>query len=169
MAMTVEMERRISTNKWLRSEELLLCMNLLRRQFPYLGGLIDPGFLIGPRIPEQATQCINLYIVHCGGNHWICAKLECIKPVFAIYDSMAKMKIQADVRQGLCKVAPTGVRFVNVAVQQQVGPYDFGLYAAAFIVSLAFGENPLGRTYIQHRMREHLLSCLKQGEIHIFP
>jgi hypothetical protein len=88
------MEQRISNGKWLQSKELTLCMYFLRKQFPNLGGLIDPGYFVGPRLPEQASQCNNIYIVYCGGNHWACTQYTCKAHVVKLFDSMVRKKIQ---------------------------------------------------------------------------
>ena len=55
------------------------------------------------------------------------------------------------------------------AVQIQTGGSDCGLFTLAFATSLCAGENPAEVHYIQHSLRDHLLSCLQSRVMTNFP
>ena len=54
-------------------------------------------------------------------------------------------------------------------VQQQHGGVDCGLFAIAFATELAHGKNPVGVSYAQSAMRDHLLLSLENRKIKHFP
>ncbi len=84
-----------------------------------------------------------------------------------LYDSMHSHCLLSPSLQ--CEVAaidrlPVGephVRVQLVAVQQQRGRADCGLFAIAFAVELAHGNNPEYTSYDQKQMREHLIQCFE--------
>lgn len=52
------------------------------------------------------------------------------------------------------------VRFINV--EKQIGRIECGLYAIAYWISLANGQDPCKVVYDQREMREHLISHFKK-------
>ena len=54
-------------------------------------------------------------------------------------------------------------------VQQQRGGSDCGLFAIAFAVHLAFGDNLSTLQFDQTLMRRHLLKCFQQKDMMPFP
>ena len=46
---------------------------------------------------------------------------------------------------------------------------DFGIFAIAFVVELAFGESPAKKFLEPNSRRNHLSECLKKGEFSLFP
>ena len=54
-------------------------------------------------------------------------------------------------------------------VQKQQGGSECGLYAIANATSLAYGKDPVSMTYIESTMREHLLHCLFEMKLELFP
>ena len=54
-------------------------------------------------------------------------------------------------------------------VQQQRNGTNCGLFALAYAVSLAYGEDPGKVRYDESKMREHLLSCLRNNTLLPFP
>ena len=54
-------------------------------------------------------------------------------------------------------------------MQQQDGGVDCGLFAIAFATELAYGNDPVQVSYVQSAMQDHLLLCLEQGEMKLFP
>lgn len=55
------------------------------------------------------------------------------------------------------------------AVQEQCGNDDCGFFSLAYATSLCAGENPAEVNYDQHLFRGHLLSCIQQKKIALFP
>ena len=58
---------------------------------------------------------------------------------------------------------------VMVGTQRQTGAQDCGLFAIAFAISIAFGQDPAKTTYDQSGMREHLIRCFNKKAIQVFP
>ena len=54
-------------------------------------------------------------------------------------------------------------------VQQQKGTTDCGLYAIAFAVHAAFGDDVKNLEFDQTQMRSHLLQCFRKKELVRFP
>ena len=54
-------------------------------------------------------------------------------------------------------------------VQQQFGSSDCGLFAIAFTVHLAFGDDPQHIAFEQSQMRPHLLKCFQRKKMEPFP
>lgn len=56
-----------------------------------------------------------------------------------------------------------------VAMQCQKGTKDCGLFAIATMTSPVFGEYPSTVHYDQYNLRKHLMDCITQGELPLFP
>ena len=56
-----------------------------------------------------------------------------------------------------------------VPVQQQTNNSDCGVFAIAFAVSLALGTDPMHVTFDIRRMHPHLIACLKDKKLNMFP
>ena len=55
-------------------------------------------------------------------------------------------------------------------VQQQIGGVDCGLFAIAFLqFILSCKQNPVGVSFEQSSMRNHILKCLKNNRLELFP
>ena len=54
-------------------------------------------------------------------------------------------------------------------VQMQNGGDDCGLFAIAFAFSLCAGDEPTELNYTQHKLHDHLVSCLENISITRFP
>ena len=61
----------------------------------------------------------------------------------------------------------TGI--TSVPVQQQHNGSDCSIFAIAFAACLVYGHKPEDFTFDIARMRPHLLQCLKDGTITMFP
>ena len=55
------------------------------------------------------------------------------------------------------------------AVQKQLGSSDCGLFATAFAIDLAEGNDPRSLYFSQTEMRNHLFHCFKKGGLECFP
>ena len=56
-----------------------------------------------------------------------------------------------------------------VHVQQQQGTTDCGLYAIAYALHAANGDDPAKLKFEQKKMRAHFLECLKKKKLEAFP
>ena len=54
-------------------------------------------------------------------------------------------------------------------LQKQVGGTDCGLFAIAVITAIAHGKDPSQIQFKQEEIRNHLLNCLKDKYITLFP
>ena len=54
-------------------------------------------------------------------------------------------------------------------VQQETNCVDCGLLAVAFATNLTHNENPVRRVYDTTKLRQHLVSCLENGKMSVFP
>ena len=88
-----------------------------------------------------------------------------------VYDSLhgrldlPTKKIVADLVQS----KENEIEILYADVQRQSGASDCGLFALAFATSVCYGDYPAASSYTQSEMREHLLSCIKKGQIVRFP
>ena len=59
---------------------------------------------------------------------------------------------------------------VDIAnVNRQSGAKDCGLFAIAYVTSLAFQQNPSLCVFEQNKMRQHLKMCFEKGKLVPFP
>lgn len=110
----------------------------------------------------------ELQIVHSRGNYWIVASTLISKPnSVSVYDSLYD-----SIDEESLKVIRYlfGVEEVCVVpVQKQQGYNDCGLFAIACAVHLAKKRNPEMAYFFQSQMRPHLINCLSQGRMSLFP
>ena len=161
--------RRIIDGKWLTDIEVNGALSILRNQHPTIGGF-ENTIVLSNSIPrEMAIYCINIYIVHDSGNHWVCARYTCKRRIFEIYDSLQKLCVSRAVMEQLKKVGGPQSRFAVMNMQRQIGGDDCGLFAIAIAADLAHGNDPSMIRYDQHAMRSHLVSCFDHLHLSIFP
>lgn len=56
-----------------------------------------------------------------------------------------------------------------LSVQQQRGVVDCGLFSVAMAVEVCFDKKPEAASFNQGLMRSHLLNCLQEKRIQVFP
>lgn len=59
--------------------------------------------------------------------------------------------------------------YIIKSCQRQSNGYDCGVFAIAFAISLANGEDPTTRLYNQKKLRAHLVDCMASGILTPFP
>lgn len=149
---------------------------LLQRQNHSLNGLqsvgVFEGGLVGAAVhtPDHPfLQILNT------GAHWVCiSTLGCRQGHLVVYDSLVTpgTRLSLDTQ---CQVAwmtfgrhtSLDVQFANV--HRMAGNSDCGVFAIAYAVDLACGNDPTACSYDQRSMRPHLLSCLRKGSMVPFP
>ena len=95
----------------------------------------------------------------------------CISEV-EIFDSLAKEEVSTTVRKQLATILHSlrpRMTMAKVCVQQRTGGSDCGVFAIAFAVALAHGQDPATLTFDQRAMREHLRHCLKAKRMDPYP
>ena len=90
------------------------------------------------------------------------AKKSCEHLRFLVY--LRKQSIVILVR----KVANAKFKYRMQEVQKQIGTKDCGVFAIAFLTSLAYNQDPVEIQYCQDQLR-HLCDCLMRGKLVPFP
>ena len=159
-----------STNEWLDDSIITVTQSILKQQFPHVNGL-QPTIL-GESLSMEPQPNGFVQIVCVRGNHWIClSTIGCQPSTMNVYDSLhgrldlLTKKIVADLVQS----KENEIEILYADVQRQSGASDCGLFALAFATSVCYGDYPAASSYTQSEMREHLLSCIKKGQIVRFP
>ena len=145
--------------------------SLLKKQFPGQNGLQSTNVLkekkMWKSVPESFIQIIH------DDNHWVCASNhKCRSGEVEIFDSVVKEEVSTTVRRQLATILQTlrpRMTMTRVSVQQQSGGSDCGVFAIAFAVALAHGQDPATLTFNQGVMREHLRFCLQTKKMEPFP
>ena len=162
----------LSTGQWLSDQHMNFVQALLKEQFPHIAGLRNTLSLNS----AHAKSCLkghSLQIIFCRGNHWLVAcTVNSVPNVVTIYDSLHRDGAIDHATK--CTLAHlTGIREEDLQVDmakmvQQVGGADCGVFAAAAITSLAYGDHGPYH-FNQMEMREHLLKCIENCKITPFP
>jgi len=160
----------IEQDQELNDKHIQMAQYLAKRQFPVTGGL-ESTLLQGKKRKGSCT--VNtVQIIHCNKrHHWITASTKFSEPgKVDIYDTMFR-KLDAETRTTIKQLF--GLKkadFINmVAMQCQKGATDCGLFTIATMTSLVFGEDPGTVHYDQSKLRKHLVDCISQGELSLFP
>ena len=166
-----------------RSKEVLLCddawlndqlidkaQNLLKHQFPHVGGL--QSVLLGQTSTFSVETGEFVQILHVGRNHWITiSTIGCCHACVKVYDSLCPSS-DARLCQNVSSLLATNnasITLQYVDVMRQAGRSDCGLFAIAFATALASGTDP-GKLYFdQARMRQHLIQCFEARCMLQFP
>ena len=112
--------------------------------------------------------------MHVNNNHWIAAStlnLNCSKANITIYDSMnSSVSIQTkNILAKLLKTNEDSFTIQLAKVNKQSGTDDCGVFVSAYCTSLAFGQDPSSVVYDQGKLREHLVTCLENTKMTLFP
>ena len=90
----------------------------------------------------------------------------------AIYDSLPTGNISSRTKEqiaSICFCADKEIHLEFPDVQRQRGGSNCGLFALAFAATLCAGGDPSEQSYVQHKLREHLISCLEGNHMRCFP
>ena len=165
----------------LTDEHIHLAQQLLKKQFPHLDGL--QSTLLSETDGFEALQHEGIQIHHIRDpGHWVTS--SSIGQSVAVYDSKFlggrlssslthqlalsyRLLVKTEDEDGE-EMDPT--LFIDVPyAQQQNGVSDCGLFAIAFAVHLALGDDAAGLNFDQSKMRQHLLKCFQRKTMMPFP
>ena len=155
----------------LNDRHIHAAQKLLKSQFPYLDGLMDPVLVSTLNIPSPPTQeAVQLHNIP---GHWL---MSCsLGGYVTVYDSL-NTTITSHVRKQLAHVykpLATGpdnlIQLTIRRCQKQVGGHDCGLFAIANATALANGVDPATVKFQQANMRKHLKLCLEKQKLTMFP
>ena len=159
-------KRMILGGEKLMDQHINSAQRLLRAQFPKLNGLVLSLLQHQPLLgaTDNAIQ-----IFHVRGNHWIVATTAPNSKVVYVYDSAYSSLDQSSSKiiTSFFRCSPCNVKIVDV--QKQAGCNECGLFAIANATTFAFGHSPVKARYDQLRMRDHLVACLMQQKMEVFP
>ncbi len=169
--LTVSDKAELQSGKWLSDSIINAAQNLVSRENPFLGGLMDTVTLasghVNSPVYNEAIQCHHLK------NHWVTS--ASIGNKIVVYDSM-KMPLQPILKKQLvdlyrCHASTLEgeIQITFKIAQFQMGSNDCGLFAIANMFSLASGIDPASISYHQDQMRPHLINCFEKQEMSMFP
>ena len=120
----------------------------------------------------------SVQILHVNGNHWITVSTMDPGSDVTIYDSL-HFTLHQSTKSLLAQSIRTSKKYITVRLvntNRQAGENDCGVFATAYCAALphgenpsTFGENPSTFVYEQKIMRNHLLRCLENGAVQLFP
>ena len=105
-------------------------------------------------------------------HHWILSGL--ISGEVRIYDSLSSTKFTSGMEKQLLQLygaatSSNALLVTSMPVQQQRGVCDCGMFAIAFAVHTAAGQDVTSLALDQSKMRAHLVKCLEKKELSPFP
>ena len=161
----------IEQDQELNDKHIQMAQYLAKRQFPVTGSL-ESTLLEGKKRKGSCSQ-------HSSNNSlqqrhhalWITASMKFSEPSKVdIYDMMFR-KLDAETRITIKQLF--GLKkadfIIMVAMQCQKGTTDCGLFAIATMTLFVFGEDPGTVHYDQSKLWKHLVDCISQGELSLFP
>ena len=105
-------------------------------------------------------------------DHWVATSYH--QDEIRLYDSKCSPNLHGSLQEQIAliyKEAANGntLTVKAIPVQQQTGGEDCGLFSIAYAYHAALGEDLLGVTFDQSKMRDHLIACLIQKCLKLFP
>lgn len=144
---------------------------LIKMQFLNIHGLKSTLEISKPTNNYAVTECQGPFIqvIHTG-NHWIVASnIGGANEVVTVYDSL--YKVVDEYTHNLLKRLFKNIKIKVFLLQPQLqtGVHDCGLFALAFCVSLAMGEDLSNVNFNQDMIRKHLEECFDKKHLYTFP
>ncbi|XP_035694654.1 polycystic kidney disease protein 1-like 2 [Branchiostoma floridae] len=162
----------LTFGEMLTDDHIQAAQMLLRRQYPALQGLEGPA--VGLCEDGFAKMTGNgLQIHHNGSQHWVLS--SCTDGQVRLYDSLGVAmtpSLQIQLYQSYAAFADQARNVLTVIspdVQRQGNVFDCGLFAIAWAVDIAEGQDVSRVAYDDRKMRSHLETCFKQGKLTPFP
>lgn len=160
----------LTKKNMLRSGYINEFQKILKSQLPHVGGLYC--CTIGGTLEfPKATGDIWTQIVH-EKNHWVVVAKIGDGPVL-IYDSLASstwnLPHTLSCVSSLLRTPSKQLNYVVKSCQQQQNNFDCGVFAIAFVTSLAHGQDPNTILYDRRSLRTHLQLCMSKRHFTPFP
>ncbi|EDO48872.1 predicted protein [Nematostella vectensis] len=154
---------------WLTSDIIQYAQVLIKEVNPAIEGLQRPTLGRVRNFDVVSSEFIQ--ILHTGSDHWVCvSSLGCPPGYVHLYDSLYHDVISQEIEEQTNDLLGGSLISLDfVPVQQQSNGSDCGVFSIAFATCLAFATNPSHFTFDIPKMRSHLLSCLKDETISMFP
>lgn len=115
---------------------------------------------------------LGIQIHFTGQAHWVTSAF--IGGEVRLYDSCVSTVLPKSLKEQLKDIyqiaAKDGCLIISeMPVQQQTNSYDCGLFAIAFALHLAGGDEPSAVNFNCSRMRQHLIKCFEDELLLPFP
>lgn len=110
-------------------------------------------------------------ILHVNNNHWVCiSSINCHPGYVNLLDSLTNDVVSQEVKDLARNILGPSYQGVHILpVQQQLNLSDCGVFAIAFATCLVYAQNPQHVHFDIPMMRPHLLRCLKNRRMEVFP
>lgn len=148
---------------------IALAHSLLKQQFPDRAGFQSTLYVANGRCIPQKEGRIQLHFDE-ERKHWLTSSFSGRR--VHIFVSRYTGFIPDGVKEQMIVIYSHLSKQLSaqvVRVQQQQGATDCGLYAIAYAVHLANGDDPAKVKFEQKKMRSHFLDCLKNKKLETFP
>ena len=144
--------------------------NLMRKQFPHIGGFKNTLLELKSPLPHhKESGSKSLQIIHTRNSHW--ASLQISGTDIFLYDS-AYSSASVDTLEVVAQLVRSSKKAIEIQVMnvaKQSGSVDCALFAMATITCLALDIDPLCVVFDQEQLRPHLVKSLETGAISSFP
>ena len=162
----------LSSDMWLNDIIINAAQSPTKVKYPQIGGFQDT--LLQWRLSFSVENGEFIQILNHGNNHWITVTNIGMSTMSAVcvFDSLNGKRFSHEMQKIIASILhpnKTEVLMKVEDVQFQEDGHSCGLFAIAFAVSLCHGDDPRKLVYSQPEMRQHLLTCLQNGEILPFP
>ena len=153
----------IERGDWLDDYHINFAQNLIKIQFNIEGLQLT-------LLQKSCVPTVNqLQIVHTRGNHWIVASTILSSPgVVTVYDTLYDT-VDSDTGDVILNLFGGNLKINMATIQKQRGASDCGVFSIANAVQLAKKSDPAKISYIQWKMRSHLIKCFSQSKLTSFP
>ncbi|XP_078597277.1 polycystin family receptor for egg jelly-like [Branchiostoma floridae x Branchiostoma japonicum] len=155
------------TDDHIQAAQMLLC-----RQYPVLQGLEAPAVgLCDDGFAKMTGR--GLQIHHNSSQHWVLSSYTAGQ--VRLYDSLGVTitpSLQKQLYQcyaAFADQAPNVLTVIVPDVQRQENVFDCGLFAIAWAVDIAEGQDVSRVLYDDRKLRSHLVMCFGQGKLTPFP
>ncbi|XP_078671420.1 uncharacterized protein LOC144911416 [Branchiostoma floridae x Branchiostoma belcheri] len=162
----------LTNNEMLTDDLIQAAQRLLHHQYPALQGLEAPTVgLCEDGFAKMTGK--GLQIHHNRRSHWVLSSYA--DGQVHLYDSIGAdmtASLQVQLYQTYAAFADQERNILTIIlpeVQRQKNVFDCGLFAIAWAVDIAQGQDVSSIAYDDRKMRSHLEKCFKQGRLTPFP
>ena len=140
----------------------------MKHQYPELSGFQNT--LLGQNLRFAFERKLFIQILH-GSGHWFCISGTSEEGEVEVIDSFITQLPQKAVKQvaALVQTKTKELRLNFLNTSQQRRSSDCGLYAIATATAICAGKDPCTQMFHQDQMRAHLLKCLINERMTLFP
>ena len=161
----------LSSSEWL-TDSIIDAAQTLIGKLASIGGLQRVCSGLTMSFNAEPSEFLQIMGTSTNGDHWILVStIGSVHPKVFVYDSKYK-KVNSFVEKQIASLLTTSHKEIElyfVNVQMQYGGSDCGLFTIAYATALALGFSPEHFHFKQEEMRSHLLQCLQDKKMAMFP